>query len=114
LLAKAELLHSDHITKLTNQKKHTGVGKREEGCCYRAFTPFYGFWEGHKCPEIFTRFPGYTAGKLISCGALWAILGKFHFILNNPDVIPANLLSGNLAVNALSKRFPIKTFGNDN
>jgi hypothetical protein len=36
---------------------------------------------------------------------------SFHVIFH---VIPANLLSGNPAVNALSKRFPIKTFGNDN
>jgi hypothetical protein len=33
------------------------------------------------------------------------------FILNSPHVIPANFLSGNLAVNALSRRFPIKTLG---
>jgi hypothetical protein len=33
--------------------------------------------------------------------------------LYNLPVIPANLLSGILVVNALTKRFPIKAFGND-
>jgi hypothetical protein len=32
---------------------------------------------------------------------------------NNFHVIPADLLSGDIAVNTLSKRFPIKAFGND-
>jgi hypothetical protein len=30
---------------------------------------------------------------------------------SHPDVIPANPLSGNLAANELSRRFPIKLFG---
>jgi hypothetical protein len=32
---------------------------------------------------------------------------------NNFYIIPAKLLSENGAVKALSKKFPIKTFGND-
>jgi hypothetical protein len=34
-------------------------------------------------------------------------------MFNDLHVIPEKFLSGDLAVNALSKRFPIKAFGND-
>jgi hypothetical protein len=41
------------------------------------------------------------------------MVSNYGASLNKPHVIPANRLSGNLAINALSTRFPIKTFGND-
>jgi hypothetical protein len=48
----------------------------------------------------------FKMGKIVENKACF----KFRCL---PAVIPADLLSGNLAVNRLSMRFPIKAFGND-